>query len=295
MSDGEDSDAADVVERWSAAIGELYLAWVAVNPQFVDPPAAGTPAWRDDVAIAQLRPELTKPEGTGAGIDAAQMIDAAAQHLLALKVLLDNKTLVLAPWPLARAAAEHVAHAAWLLEPGITAEARIARRWMARLAAAYRYRWMVAARKATRAEQTKAKNNREAIRAHLVQRFPDAITEWTSPSEEPLPPWTIAGEQYPTLGKQSKLIEKFGVNGVAGLYDTLSLVSHPNPMTLTMHVVRNDAGGRVAYRVDAAQWISIIRGACMLTCAAAYAIGGYFGADTSRLDAWFDEYAADPT
>jgi hypothetical protein len=47
---------------------------------------------------------------------------------------------------------------------------------------------------ATRAQQREAKECRHTIRSQLLQRFPDADTEWTDPSEHPLPPWEIAGE-----------------------------------------------------------------------------------------------------
>jgi hypothetical protein len=77
---------------------------------------------------------------------------------------------------------------------GIRPEARMARRWMAQLAGAHRNRWMAGARNATRAQQHEAKECRHTVRSQLLQRFPDADTEWTDPSEHPLPPWEIAGE-----------------------------------------------------------------------------------------------------
>ncbi|WP_132301885.1 hypothetical protein [Kribbella sp. VKM Ac-2568] len=288
MSSIHNGDDADVFERWSAVLADVYIAWRTTNVQFAAGPAEGSPASRDDVVLAGLCRECDKPEGTGAGLDAVQMIDAAAQHVLGLRVLVDSRTVALTVWPVARAIAEHVAHAAWLLEPGIAPEARMARRWMARLAGAHRYRWMMAARKATRAQQRGAKETREAIRQQLLLRFPGADTEWDDPAENP--GWTIAGETYPTLGKQSRLIENLGVESLAGVYDVLSLFAHPNPITLAMLVERNSVGDHVefTYRVDTDQWVSVVRGASRLLYAAAHAACGYFALDAGHLEAWYD-------
>ena len=290
VSSIHDDNAAHLCDLWSAVIGDLHLAWTATNVRFASGPAEVSPASRDDAALARVRPEWDRHEGTGAGIDAVQMIDAAAQHLLGLKALLDSRTLALAPWPLARAVAEHVAHVAWLLEPGIRPEARMVRRWMARLAAAHRYRWMVGARKASKAHERDAKECRESIRDQLLRRFPGADTEWSDPAE--LPPWTIAAETYPSLSQQSRLIEKLGVESVAGLYNTLSLITHPNPVTLTMLVDKNDVDDHVEviYRVEPEQWTSIVGDACKLLYAAAHAACVYFALDTDHLEAWYDRY-----
>jgi len=250
----------------------------------------GSPASRDDALLARARAEWRHHEGTGAGLDAVQMVDAAAQYVLGLKSFADSRTPVLAPWPVARAVAEHIAHAAWLLEPGIRPEARMARRWMARLAGAYRYRWVAAARKTTKAQERDAKKCRDTIRGELIQRFPDADTEWTDPAQDPLPPWTIGDETYPTIGRQCRLIEKLGVENLAGVYDTLSLNAHPNPVTLTMQVDRINNGGdvTVTYRVDPERWNSAVRGAGVLLYAGARAACGYFALDASHLDAWYN-------
>jgi hypothetical protein len=50
----------------------------------------------------------------------------------------------------------------------------------------------------------------------------------------PLPPWIVGGEIYPTIGRQCRLIETLGVKSLAGVYDTLSLNAHLNPVTLTI-------------------------------------------------------------
>lgn len=277
---------------WSAVLADLYVTWNATNVQFAGVPSEGSPARRDDALLARARTEWGHHEGTGAGLDAVQMVDAAAQYVLGLKSLADNRTPVLTPWSVARALAEHVAHAAWLLEPGIRPEARMARRWMARLAGAHRYRWMAGARNATKVQERDAKKCRETIREQLLQRFPGADTKWTDPAQDPLPPWTIAGETYPTLSRQLRLIEKHGVENLAGVYDTLSFHAHPNPVRLTKLVDRIDNDGNVAvtYRVDPEQWNSIVRLASMLLYAAARAACGYFALDAGHLEAWYDRF-----
>ena len=294
VSSIDNNDGVDSFEAWSDLLGGLYIAWKATNVQFAGLPSEGSPACRDDIQLANTRPEWSHHEGTGAGIDAVQMIDAAAHYVLGLKSFADNRTVVLAPWPVVRAVAEHVAHAAWLLEPGIRPEARMARRWMARLAGAHRYRWMVGARNATKAQTREAKQCRERIRGELLQRFPGADTRWTDPSQHPLPPWAIAGETYPSIGLQCRLMEKLGVATAAGVYDTLSLNSHPNPVILTMLVdrVENSDGVAVTYRVDPQQWNSAVRGASTLLYASAHAACGYFALDPRHLDAWYDSFFA---
>ncbi|MFV8054622.1 hypothetical protein [Mycobacterium sp. 48b] len=277
---------------WSVTLANLYSAWNATNAQFTHVPLRDSPASRDDEVLAQAGVRCTKYEGTGAGLDAVQMIDAAAQYTLALKSLADNRTPILAPWPIARAIAEHVAYAAWLLEPGISADARMARRWMARLAAAHRYRWMVSARNASRPEQREAKKVRDQIRRDLLQRFPDAETEWDDPTEHPHPPWTIAGEVFPTLGHQCRLIEKLGVDSLSGVYDVLSFLAHPNSLALTMQIDRQDNGDHttVTYRANPEHWNSAMRLASMLLYVVGSTACSYYAVETQLLDEWYDSF-----
>ncbi|MFX0573742.1 hypothetical protein [Nocardia nepalensis] len=287
-----DEDTADLFELWSAELGGLYVAWNLTNVQFGAGASAGSPASRDDAALEARSPEPHKPEGTGAGVDAVQMIDAAAQHAKGLKALVDSRAMSLAPWPIARAIVEHVAHAVWLLEPGITPEARMARRWMARVAAAHRLRWMASARRAPSAQVRDAKKLRESLRNELLQRFPGAEIEWNDPAENPLPPWNIAGEKYPTFGQQTRLLTKFGAHNVAGLYDALSLSSHPNIIALTTAIESTREGNhvRLSYRTDTEAWGSIIRLASSVVYVAACAVCGYFDGQDNHLTDWYDTY-----
>lgn len=63
-------------------------------------------------------PDWDPHEALRAGQDAVVLIDAAAHHISGLRSLVVDHNLVLTPWPLARAAVEHIAHAGWLLDPG---------------------------------------------------------------------------------------------------------------------------------------------------------------------------------
>jgi hypothetical protein len=248
----------------------------------------------DDTVLVEAGVQGAKYEGTGAGLDAVQMIDAAAQHILALKSLAGNRTPILAPWPITRAIAEHVAHASWLLEPGISAEARMARRWMARLAAAHRYRWMVSARKATNPQQRAAKQVRDRIRDDLLQRFPNADTEWNDPATQPQPPWSIADEVFPTFGQQCRLIEKLGTGSLAGIYDQLSFLTHPNAIALTMQIDRQDNGDftTITYADDPGHWNSALSTASMLLYTVGCAACAYFSVDTQYMEAWHESLHA---
>lgn len=289
-----DGDIDDLFELWSAELGDLYSSWNLTNVQFGAGARPGSPASHDDAVLEASSPKPYKPEGLGAGIDAVQMIDAAAQHLNGLRALVHSRAMALAPWPIARAICEHVAHAVWLLEPDIAPEARMARRWMARLAGAQRLRFL--ARNGSKPQQRAAKEIRDSIREQLLLRFPDTDVEWNDPAEHPLPPWQIAGESYPTFGQQTRLLSKFGAINVASLYDTLSLSSHPNIITLTMAVEPVDAGGylKMNYRTDPEDWSATIQLAGDLLHVAANAACGYLHGQTDHLTDWYHRYRTQP-
>ncbi|WP_280248007.1 hypothetical protein [Nocardia abscessus] len=276
-------------EQWSVELGELYVAWTRTNRQFAHGPKPNSPAAQEDAVLAAAFPKLTLPEGSGAGFDAVQMIDAAAQHMLGLKALVDSRTMALAPWPAARAVAEHIAHAAWLLEPRITPEARMARRWMARLAAAHRMRWVAK----TSAQTKAARKTREQFRADLLTRFPDVDTTWDNPANEP--EWEIGGESYAGLGRTFKAFAAHEVTGTTDLYGTLSLFSHPNIVAVSSLSERTDQGDHIVigYRVDTDAWGSLVHSATSLVCIAAQAACNYLGCkDDALLRHWVTTYRA---
>lgn len=286
-----EGETAAAFEQWSLELGELYDAWNMTNRQFAGGAQPNSRAAQDDALLASTFPDLAMPEGTGAGIDAVQTIDAAAQHLRGLKALVDSQTMALAPWPVARAVGEHLAHAAWLLEPGITPQARMARRWMARLAAAHRMRWVLSERKASSASQRDAKKIREDFRRELEQRFPGADTKWDSPATEPS--WEVGGEPYPGLGKLFKAFSALEATGVTGYYSTLSLYSHPNIVAITSLSESIDRDGHrvVRYRVDTDDWGALVRSATSLTYITARAACDYLGyRNDDQLKRWLVRY-----
>jgi hypothetical protein len=282
-------------ELWSGLLDDLCVAWQATNAQFSFRVPADSPARREDVALARLRPERNRDEGSGAGLDAIQVIDAASKYVAGLKSLVDSRTLVLAPLPLTRAVVEHVAHAAWLLEPGIAPDARMARRWMARLAAAYRYRWLANSRKAGKTQVSEARRARESIRDELLQRFPDAKTDWDL-DKDPVPPWTVADQKYLGLGQQCRLLvktlEKLGFGNVEGLYETLSFVAHPSPIALSAFVEKHETEGQVQflYRTEPEQLIRPVRSASMLLYGSARLACRYFALDATPLSTWLNRF-----
>lgn len=311
MSSTPGDPDADAFAQWSAILADLCAIWRATNVDFVARPVDAqqqpftaaeaaellkfsrrkvSPAQRDDVALATRYPDPNQPEGTGTGFDGVQMVDAAVQHLLGLQTLVESRTVALTVWPAARAVAEHVAHVAWLLEPGITPEARMARRWMARLAAAHRLRWMAGAQRPPGRKERAAKRFREIVRQELLSRFPGANTDWRS-SADPCP-WNIAGETYPTLGAQSRLMANLGVTGLAGVYDMLCLVTHPNSFALGALARPEQVGDfrQVVYRDHPDQWVPVVSGACLMVYRAAHVARQYFALDTSRLEGWYDEW-----
>ncbi|WP_069162924.1 hypothetical protein [Nocardia altamirensis] len=290
-----DSDHAHRLERWSSELHELHTAWTLTNVQFAQGARPGSRAAHDDAELATRSPDLTKPEGTCTGIAAVQMIDAAAHHMLALKALVDTRTVALAPWPIARAIAEHVAYAGWLLEPDIAPEARMARLWMARLAAAQRSCWLAKARKLPNAKVREFKEVRDNVRQQVLQRFPDAELTWSDPATTP--PWVIEGETYPGLGQQVRALSTHGVDNIAGLYDTFSLFSHPNLMALSAQSVTTNLGSHVVvrYRADVDDLESLVTGASSLVYLAAQAACDYLGcASDEILTSWFDTYRPRP-
>ncbi|WP_306358655.1 MULTISPECIES: hypothetical protein [unclassified Nocardia] len=286
-----EGETAAAFAQWSLELGELYDAWNTTNRRFAGGAQPNSPAAQDDAVLAAAFPDLSRPEGTGAGFDAVQMIDAAAQHLLGLKALVDSQTMVLAPWPVARAVGEHLAHAAWLLEPEITPQARMARRWMARVAAAHRMRLVLSERKASNARQKEAKNVREGFRKELERRFPGADITWDGLAAEPS--WNVGGESYPGLGKLFKAFSTLQTTGVTGYYSTLSLYSHPNIVAVSSLSESVDQGDHrfIRYRVDTDDWGELVRSATSLTYITARAACDYLGyPNDDPLKRWLVKY-----
>jgi hypothetical protein len=193
------SDQLAELHRWCEVLTGIGAAWSATAGQLRDMPALDCPAQREDALLAAAHPNWHPHEAFHAGMDAVGLIDAAARHVSGLRSLVADHNLVLTPWPLARAVVEHIAHAGWLLDPEITAEQRVARRWMAKLANAYRYRWFASAVHAANTDVKAIKRGRDQVQAELARRFPDADLDWSLEQDPNGPPWVVAGQRYPGL------------------------------------------------------------------------------------------------
>ena len=171
LSSGQSAE----LHQWCEVLTGIGAAWSATAGQLQAMPTPDCPARREDTLLATTHPGWHPHEAFHAGLDAVGLIDAAARHVSGLRSLAAGLNLVLTPWPLTQAVVEHIAHAGRLLDPEITPEQCVARRWMAKLANAYRYRWFASAVRAARTDVKAIKRGRDQIRAELARRFPDTI------------------------------------------------------------------------------------------------------------------------
>lgn len=275
----------------SRLLEQLGRAWRATAIQLREMPPDGSPARREDALLATAHPQWGAHEATNAGLDAIAHVDAAARHLTGVKSLVDTRNLILTPWPAARAVVESVAHAGWLLDPDVSADERVARRWMGRLSDAYRLHRYAKASGHPKSATTKSRKARESVVAELTRRFPGADTEWDL-GGEPRPPWTVVGQTFPSLGLSSRRFAEFaGVRGVPGLYDLLSLMAHPNLAVLGSVLQREERDGGVefTYRVEADEVERLPRLAALFLYRAGMVVSSYFGLDDQALESWADE------
>ncbi len=255
-------------------------------------PEADCPARREDAYLAARHPGWQPDEAFRAGLDAAGLIDAAARHVSGLRSLVIDNNLALTLWPVTRAVVEHIAHAGWLLDPEVTPEQRVARRWMAVLANACRYRWFLSAVGASKAEVKTAKLARERVRGELLDRFPGTNLDWSIEDDPNGPPWVVADQSYPGLGKSIRRFGQYaGLHNVAGLYELLSLHTHPNlhaGLVSSVQVVQHDTFIHFSYVGDVEQTIQLVRLASMYLYRAGAAMCGFFQLDPTELEAWAD-------
>lgn len=157
---------------------------------------------------------------------------AAAQHLDAIRVLLENREVIFSLAPLSRSVLEITGHTFWLLD---TAVHNSPRRRAARVVLA---QIDDATRRVTAAKQVHH-TDVEAYVKHLRRLRRDVVPSMFYPSEIEVDGsgrLTLCGEKVPRLGGSFKYIE--AVTGVdwntTGMYAYLSNASHP-----TYHVVRD--------------------------------------------------------
>ncbi|MDT7787234.1 MAG: hypothetical protein QOF58_5653 [Pseudonocardiales bacterium] len=228
-------------------------------------------------------------------MDAALLTDAAAWHLRALQSLAATRTVVLAPWPHLRHIAEYAGQAGWLLDTEITVDQRVARRWLLKLANVHRSRQALGSMNASKPEIRKIKEERDRIEQQLRLRFPDVgDLSWRDLKEGP--PWKVVDQQVPGLGDLVRgFVKIHGITQASGLYDLLSLRSHPNLDVVAMTAIRpvvHDGFVQYTYEADIPQTINVMRVAALVFYRAAMGVTSYFALDTADLHSWYDSLPA---
>lgn len=285
---------AEKLDARSALLRTCWAAWRATAKQMAFVPGPESRVAAEDALLTSVHSDWGEHPAGSAAFLAVRLVDAASQHLLGLKALVDGRQLVLPPWPVLRAEIEHLARAAWILDPEITPESRVARGWLELLHGAHHRRWALGALKAARSEIRAARDLREATRAELARRFPDAVLgEWTQPRDPP--PWSVGGETYPSIGAACRRF--FAIAGITesqGIYDLLAAASHPAPQELMAisPPVAVDARLEFPWTIDEGLLLRLLRGAAVSMYRSAWIVCSYFGLDGSALELWADEFEA---
>lgn len=279
--------------RWCSRLERLSEAWVATATQLRQMPTADCQARQEDALIVATHVDWGPHEAFHAGLDAGRLIDAATRHIDALRTLTISGHIALTLYPSLRTAVEHIAHAAWLLDPEITAEQRVARRWMLKLADSYRHRWLTSTVRASNTDMKASKRARDRVRAEVHKRFPDADLDWTLEQDPLGPPWEIAGQHYPGLNEAiRRFIAYGGFTRLHGLYDQLSQFTHPNLHTALASAtqpVEHDGFVQFGYKVDADHTIRLLRLAAGVLYRAGAVVYSFFSLDPAPLEGWADE------
>jgi hypothetical protein len=191
---------------------------------------------------------------------------------------------------------EHVAHAGWLLDPEVSPEQRVARRWMAVLADAYRERWFLSAVHASKAAIKSAKSTRERVRDEVSRRFPGSDLAWSIEDAPTGPPWVVAGQTFPGLGQRVRRFGEYaGLDDLPGLYDLLSLHAHPNlhaALARSVQVVQHDSFTQFRFVGDVELTVRLLHVASVYLYRAGMVLCSYFHLDPTSLDAWADALEA---
>lgn len=279
--------------RWCSLLERLSEAWMATATQLRQMPTADCRARQEDALIVATHGDWGPHEAFNAGLDAVGLIDAATRHVDAVRTLAISGHKALTLCPSLRTALEHIAHAAWLLDPDITAEQRVARRWMLMLANSYRHRWLTSAIRASNTDNRASKRARDQVRAEVHKRFPDADLDWKLEQDPLGPPWQIAEQHYPGLNEAiRRFIAYGGFTRVHGLYDQLSQFAHPNLHTALASVlqrVERDGFVQFGYKVDADHTIWLLRLAAGLLYRAGAVVYSFFSLDPAPLEEWANE------
>lgn len=284
---GESTDV--VLDSCHDLLAGVLDAWTRTASQLRELPPPESPAGREDAYLVAHHPEWNAHEAVLAGTNAMELIAAAACHINGLKSLLRARTVELAAWPLVRAAVEHISMAGWLLDPNVSAEGRVARRWMLKLADAHRARRFAQIRRAGKADIQQIKQDRDRIRDELVRYFPNS-GDMAWPYEDALPQWTVAGQTYPTLASACRTFANYaGIHNVPGLYDLLSLLTHPNlhsALMVALDISVHDTWIDKRYRADPEQTARMTKLTAAILFRAGMTVASYFHLDDQPLRQW---------
>lgn len=288
------------LDQWRDLLDQLDQAWAALVSQSRALPPSTSPVAKEDRWVVTHRPGWRTYDASNTGRDAALLVATATLSLAGLRSLVASGTVVATLWSPARTVVEHAAQAGWLLDHGISAEGRVARRWILKLANSHRARWTVKAMRAGRAHENHAKKTRAAMEKELLDRFPTATNlKWNLKDDPDGPPWEVAGQHVPGLGKLVRAFtDTHGFHKAHGIYDMLSLYSHPNldvaGARAFQRIEHEDEGfAQFLPRVDIGHVNGVLRLATLCFYRAASAVASYFGMDATELDAWYDTLEVD--
>lgn len=257
------------------------------------PMAVDCPALVEDLYLRRAgRPGWGRVDCVHAGQDAIALIATAVRYASGLKSLAADDNLVLTHWPLIRAVVEHVAHAGWLLDPGITPEQRVARRWMSRLVSHYRSRWFSSTSGRSKSDIRTVKRERDKIKGELTNRFPGVDVDWSLDQDPNGPPWVVEEQTYPGLSQSVRRFNEYtGIHGIPDLYGLLSLVAHPTLHTViarSLVIETHEDHTTFSFSANMVETFHLLRLAGMYIYRGGMVVGSYFGYDASQLEAWFD-------
>src|SRR5712691_234519 len=272
------------LDVWAELLLSARSVWNGVVAWFASMPPGDAPVAHEDAYLNAQYPDWGEHPAWQAGIAAAKLVDVASHYALGVRALIQDRQLVLAPGPLLRAEVEHLARACWILDPDVTPpERRIARLWLEFLHGAYRRR-LTEKELGDKAEERRAKQNRELVRAEIERRFPGANTI-CGPPEEPIE-WLVGGQEYPSLQKVCKRLEVIFGEEVGGIYDVLSHISHPNIQEIDAITYGDLKRTAFTYRVHGESVISQVGNAGVLLNLATSLVALYFGMDQGPIEEW---------
>lgn len=289
VSDNAGQRAAEV----TLILQRLVDAWFEVGIGLSVVPPLTSPAGADAAQFAVFKPDGPKNVGHAPGQYAGLYVDAISQHLLALKALVDAKTLTVGPWPLVRAELELAGRVSWLLEPDLgprSGERRVARFYLEAISSLQRERFTAGKLDKTRAKQLKRERDAKIAEAKSVF---GVFTPDLSGMDK-IETWEVHGEKMLGLGAgATHFVDTCFTKGF-GLYDFLSDFSHPSLTAILRQTTKVDTDGvaRRPWRTELDIVEAQARIACLIFYKACYLLAGYYALDESPLESWAETVPA---